>query len=86
MSFYAERHIKKTAKPHRCTGCLEMIPAGSPATYLAGKHDDFWTAYICGDCKVYMDEYDDYFVDDDQRWNEGDIGEARREREAGGAL
>jgi len=78
MSFYAERHIKKTAKPHRCMGCLEMIPTGSPATHLAGKHDsDFWTAYICGDCKVYMDEYDDY-LDDYNRWSEGDIGRARR--------
>ena len=85
MSFYAERHIKKTTKPHRCTGCLETIPAGSPATYLAGKHDDFWTAYICGDCKVYMDEYDDY-LDDDGCWSEGDIRIARHEREAGRAL
>jgi hypothetical protein len=31
METLEDTDIKKTRKPHRCFGCLEMIPIGSPA-------------------------------------------------------
>jgi hypothetical protein len=43
--------IKKTRKPHRCFGCLEMIPIGSPAHVQVnadgGKIDRFYTHTTC---------------------------------------
>lgn len=79
MSFYAERQIKKTKKDHRCVGCCQIIPAGSPAIYIANSEPDFSYGHICTACTDYMNKYDDH-LDDDGCWSEGDIGEARRER------
>lgn len=40
MSFFRERRVKATRKPHRCEHCGKGIAIGSPAIYCAGLTED----------------------------------------------
>jgi hypothetical protein len=78
MSFYTEKTIKKTKKPHRCFGCGEKIPEETQAVYFAGKSDDGFTAdYLCTKCHAVISECD-YVresIGSNDGYNEGDIKE-----------
>lgn len=51
MTFHREIRIARTRKPHRCTFCRHIIPAGSPATTRTGSwEDDFYSDYGHADC------------------------------------
>lgn len=80
VSFHNRKEVNRTRKPHRCSGCLETIPAGSKATYHAWANGNFGYYYLCVVCQEYADKHDDY-LDCDGMFADGDIGEARRERE-----
>jgi hypothetical protein len=56
MSFYSEKWIKKTRKPHRCIWCDEMIPAGSTTCYSSGTwHGDFYANHLHPECAAARD-------------------------------
>lgn len=79
MSFSNWKDIKKTRKDHRCVGCLETIPKGSPASYFAGIWEgDFCAGHLCIPCEEHLTKYSRDFRDG---WGEGEIGEHRREIE-----
>lgn len=47
---------------------------------MVGKHSyNFYHYYICLECKNFMDNHSEYFVEDDGFWSNGDIGEGRRQ-------
>ncbi len=78
MSFRDQRYIQRTRKDHKCWGCLEKIPTGSRALYVAGTVDgEFGAAYYCEKCDEFMTNHPDYF--DGDGVSAGEIGEARRE-------
>lgn len=84
--FSNERQINKTRKPHRCFGCREIIPAGSPAMYCSGVWEgDFSSAYYCMPCEEFIKDPANQEI-----WSEGiyagDIGDYRREKEAEGQV
>ena len=73
------RRIKRTRKPHKCWGCLETIPSGSSALYVAeygGREIN--DAYYCEKCDRFLTEHPDWF-DPDFGIGAGEVLEARME-------
>ena len=54
MSFYRERQIKVTRKPHHCECCQKQIETGLPAIYMAGltEDNDLWAGHAHVECRV----------------------------------
>jgi hypothetical protein len=65
METLEDTDIKKTRKPQRCFGCLEMIPVGSPAHVQAvadgGCVYRMYTHMVCEQIMGYIDLYDDEY-------------------------
>jgi hypothetical protein len=75
--FYRENFVKKTRKEHQCLGCVEKIPAGSEAIYIAAVFEGYFGAYhMCKECMEYIDRHP---FERGDFWCGGDIGDARRE-------
>jgi len=56
MSFYRERWIAQTRKPHRCGWCERWIDSGSAAEYSAGIFEgDFWANHLHPECAAARD-------------------------------
>lgn len=55
MSDYSMREsVVKTRKPHRCWGCLEIIPAGTRVWSETSAYDGtVGTIYMCDPCNAY---------------------------------
>ncbi|GAA0729901.1 hypothetical protein [Sphingomonas japonica] len=54
MSFYRERKIVATRKPHRCYGCSHLIAAGNGALYIAASDEEnggIWHGHYHADCR-----------------------------------
>jgi hypothetical protein len=61
-----------------CNGCCERFPKGTSMLNMVGERSsDFYHVHLCVSCDHFMDTHPNYFNDD--WWNEGEIGEARRE-------
>ena len=82
MSNVIDQHIVKTRKPHRCFGCLEMIPAGANvdrSTIVDGAL--IYTAYLCEDCVEFSETLPSDYWTDNGCYYEGDLAIAKREEE-----
>lgn len=82
----SEQAIKKTRKPHRCHGCLEVIPAGSEA--LANTNTDsgeIYTLYFCVACRDWLKSEcrECRMCYEDPGMMEGDIKACRQDRNVG---
>ena len=78
MGFWNSTPVKKTRKTHRCMGCLEMIPKGSPASKEVGTHEgDLQSFYLCIPCETFIKD------SEIREYAEGDIGQARKQAERG---
>lgn len=84
LELISEQPIKKTRKSHRCHGCLEIIPIGSPALASTNVDDRIYTLYFCQSCadwlKTECAECRECFKDYNNGMFEGDIETCRRER------
>ena len=77
---YREKHVKKTRSEHMCLGCTEKIPKGSEALYIVAVFEgDFGAYHLCKPCRDYLDRNP---ISRGDFWCEGDLGNARKEREA----
>jgi hypothetical protein len=66
MDILKDEDIKRTKKPHRCFGCLDIIPAGSPAHVQVnndlGKLGSIYTHIYCEQIMRDMEmDYDDTY-------------------------
>lgn len=69
MSFFTDRDVKATRKPHACEGCGKLIAAASPAWYFSQLWDGCFSAgYYHTDCRkaeVELNELKDFRSGDD---------------------
>lgn len=69
MSFYSESVVKKTRKPHRCSGCGTTIEVGSPALRYTGKYDRDFASHIhhpeCREAEIALNRLHDVRDNDD---------------------
>ena len=73
--FYHERKVK-TRKAHKCEGCCDKFPPGTEMAYVTGVFEgEFFYAYLCVECRDYMQANPWEFEDG---WSLGDVGEARK--------
>ena len=84
--FVSHRQIKATRRPHRCHGCLAMIPTGSSAEKQAGhRSSGFWQIYFCSTCRDWLIAHPDFWEAYQDGCMPGDVAEcwaaeaARRE-------
>lgn len=80
MSNIIDQHIVKTRKPHRCFGCLEMMPTGSSVercTIVDG--DQIYANYLCEDCVEFSKTLPSDYWADDGFYYEGDLAIAKVE-------
>ncbi len=50
-----EQLVKKTRKPHRCHGCMEIIPVGSEALVnTCTDGGEIYTLYFCKSCTDWL--------------------------------
>lgn len=66
MDILRDEDVTKTRRPHRCFGCLEIIPKGSPAHVQVnndlGKLGSIYTHIWCEQIMSEMDmSYDDTY-------------------------
>ena len=81
MNIIEDKDVAKTSKPHRCFGCLQIIPAGSPAHVQANNDGGtIGRVYMHLACEKIMREManEDMYYDDD--YIEGCVTEELRDR------
>lgn len=83
MSFYSDRWVNKTRKPHRCGWCWTMIEMGARAHYAAGItiDGDFWNGYTHPECEAAIDWLVRNTDDLEEGYNPGDGARGRRDND-----
>lgn len=66
---FSDRKIKSTKKEHRCCGCNQIIPIGSPTIYISSIYDgNFNSGHMCRICEAFSKSFHNLLHEDGEGW------------------